>query len=340
MPGCEEGSSLAPWDGKALFLGSCRDALRSLLEHGIAEFGWRRLWVPAYYCQEVVASFLSTGLTVMAYPDGPNERLDIQRIDAKAGDVVLLVDFFGLRSRPSLAGFDRTAVQIIEDHTHDPWSRWAWTSEADWCVASIRKVLPLPDGGVLWSPVGYRVPPSVPVSSEHALASQERFLGMLLKRLYLAGHPVDKATFRRLALSGESRMVASRLSGITGWSMSLLSTFPIDLWREQRRANHQLLGRELASVPWLKVLQPDESSMCPFSLIILCDSQKRRNRVREGLIESAIYPATLWALDQPVIAGIGPNYSDFSKKMLSIHCDMRYSKDEMEYVAQVIRRIT
>jgi hypothetical protein len=70
------------------------------------------------------------------------------------------MNYFGLRTPPDLELPE--GVEVLEDHSHDPVSAWAEQSSADFCLASLRKTLPINDGGALWSPVGHRLPPAPP----------------------------------------------------------------------------------------------------------------------------------------------------------------------------------
>ena len=62
-----------PWDGASRLLGSGRDALRAVLAEGRDHRGLKRLWVPSFFCQEVVAALLTEGLPVLPYPAVPME---------------------------------------------------------------------------------------------------------------------------------------------------------------------------------------------------------------------------------------------------------------------------
>lgn len=334
----------APWGKTPVFFGSGQDASRSLLIHGQKERGWRRFWIPSYFCQQVVQSFISTGIEVITYPAGPEDLfLCINRDNLNQGDVVLIVNFFGLHCDQPQYSINREYVEIIEDHTHDPWSKWAYTSDADWCVVSLRKTLPIPDGGVLWSPSGHQLPATPLVDETRRTASLEKFAAMGLKTLYLEGYSIEKEVFRNLSIKGESRIAydpsIKEISGITIWSYNLLKSFPIEEWRKKRKDNHQLLLNSLVRIKWLTVLQPNiNSDVCPFSCIILFDLSERRDYVRNKLINSRVYPAILWPMDNPAVQGIPQEHIEFSRRMLSVHCDMRYSSEDMERVASLIIR--
>jgi len=200
------------------------------------------------------------------YPDGPQfaEPL-VATPDLQTGDVILRVNFFGLRVLPSAAAIRAQRVEIIDDHTHDPWSDSASHSDADWCIASLRKTLPIPDGGVLWSPTGNALPPLASLTFERRLASLEKLAAMLLKELYLNDQPIEKQVFRQLALSGEAHVASGEISAMSDWTRNLLATFPVHHWRAIRRRNFETVLSVLAALPWLDVLKPFQAQACPFS---------------------------------------------------------------------------
>lgn len=329
----------SPWSKNCLWGGSGRDVLKRLLTHGMQEQGWKRLWVPAYFCQDVNLAITACGIDVAVYPYGPEDRGNpLLKMDCLPGDVLLIVNFFGISKQIQYGIGRRKLAAVIEDHTHDPWSGWSWSSDADWCFASLRKVLPLSDGGVLWSPRQHRMPPSRPFTRQRRDASLERLAGMALKGLYLGGCSIDKEIYRRLLISGEESIASGDPSDISAWAKSLLSTFPIDRWRGERRKNHLLVRNRLSGLPWLSVLGTDDEGGCPFSAILRFDTAERRDFVYRKLIRNRIYPAILWPLEKPAVTGIPDRYISLSRRLLSIHCDMRYDESDMDYVASRIIR--
>lgn len=332
------GVAKAPWEEAPGLYGSGRDALRALLSHGMSECGWHRIHIPSYFCQKVAGDILSTGIEVTVYPDRPDTPLSHHdSIKGKPGDVVLLVNSFGLRSKAYARVADRGDFEIIEDHSHDPWSSWARESDADWCLASLRKTLPIPDGGVLWSPRGKMLPTLAQVTPEHQSASFEKLAAMKLKSLYLSGGSATKEDFRRLAVSGECHIAAGPVSGMSVWTENLLQSFPVESWRMRRRSNHKTLCDALQDIFWVQALAPDSyAADTPFSCVLVFDTSARRAFVQERLAESHVYAAILWPLDEPVVDGIPNDSIDLSRRMLSVHCDMRYDERDMFRVAAMI----
>ena len=323
----------APWE-KGAFFGSGRDALRALLLHGMQERGWRRLWIPSYFCQEVVKSMASTGIEMTLYHDSMAELfLLLSEADFEPGDALFVVNFFGMRDALAY-GTVPDDVDIVEDHTHDPWSDWAWNSQASFCVASLRKTLPIPEGGVLWSPKGELGPRPTPAHAVRQKAARDKFTAMVLKKLYLEGHAVDKDVYRQLARDGERNIASDDIAGMTDATRVLLGIFPTMRWRKTRRDNHAFFSAKLLSDDACRLLPTTSEACCPFSAILLFDGGVRRDGVRQKLIERRIYPVAYWPLDEPVFPeGTTEESIDLSHRALSIHCDMRYRQADMELVA-------
>ena len=337
----ESEHSINPWDNDGLLFGSGRDAYRSLLKHGKEMYGWKRLWVPSYFCQSVVSAFVSTGIDVKLYNCCPSDKESGFKIaETKHGDVILRVNFFGLYSSLTDFCIDRSSVDIIDDHSHDPWADCCWNSDTDWCVVSLRKTLPVPDGGVLWSPRRHAMPHNPSITDERRLASLEKLAAMALKAQYLKGTFVTKDVFRNIAISSEEHIASGDISGMPEWTSEIMQSFPIIEWRDQRRSNYETLVNELDNVPWLRLLRPDDSSKtCPFSGILIFDNESRRDYINKELVSRRVYLPVLWPLDNPAISGIPEEHMRISRTMLSVPCDMRYNRDEIKWVSNLVKEL-
>jgi hypothetical protein len=322
----ETGSLDAPWNGRpATLWGSGRDALRALLRFGRGELGFRRILVPSFVCREVVAA-LARDIEVARYDDAPDDPPPL-RVAARRGDVLLLVNTWGGRKAARI----ETDAVVVEDHTHDPLSEWAFASAADYAVASLRKTLPLPDGGVLWSPAGRALPAERSPTDRHARTAMERLLAMALKRDYLEGGAVDKAEFRALAAATEAAMGTGEVSGISATSRSRLPTLPSRRWRERRARNLETFRAAFGLLPGVRLLE------APFAATLQFESATARERVRRALIEASVYPAVLWPLEED--ACVPPAHIELSRRVLSLHCDYRYDAADMQRVASAVRAV-
>jgi hypothetical protein len=136
--------------------------LRALLAWGRDALALERVLVPSFFCPRVAAA-LARELPVAVYPDAPGEPLPA-KVEAGPRDALLVVNTYGMRPMSRVL----TRAVVLEDHSHDPLSPWAFDSEADYAVASLRKTLPLPYGGVLWSPRGRELPAERHWTAAHA----------------------------------------------------------------------------------------------------------------------------------------------------------------------------
>lgn len=322
----QTGDLQAPWIGKPSTLwGSGRDALRGFLAWGRETLALERVLVPSFFCPRVTAT-LARELPVAVYPDAPGEPPPAA-LEAGPRDVLLVVNTYGLRAKARVS----TRAVVLEDHSHDPLSDWAFQSEADYAVASLRKTLPLPDGGVLWSPGGRALPPERRWTAAHARTAAGRLAAMAWKRQYLQGLPLDKETFRSRALDAEAALGSGEISGITPLSRERLPGLPATAWRERRARNLAAFRSALGDVPGARLLE------APFAATLLFDAPEGREHVRSALVAARIYPAVVWPLDEAAPPGVPPAHRELSRRLLSIHCDFRYDEGDMERVADAVR---
>jgi len=316
---------------------SGRDAMRSLLAFGVSELGWQVLWVPTYFCQTVVRDIRTEGLEIRSYPDSPlddpGQPIIIE--DERAG-AILLLNPFGLRTRSRPVSSTCCRLWVVEDHTHDPWSPSVANSQADYVLASLRKTVPIPDGGFLWSPKGLRLPPLPEPTQQRSAASLLKLAGMALMRLYLEGSIDDKDKARSLLLAGEEGIARGQISGMPSHTRALLEAFPAHEWRNRKRQNFNRLSAHLGGNPSLAILRPTAEQAVPFSLVLQTLSHPAREELRNYLIGMRVYPAVLWSLDNPQVSGIRAEDLTLSRQMLSIHCDGRYDLSDMDAIARII----
>lgn len=328
---CSE--SVALWHKEARLYACGRDALRALLEHGQAALGWTRLWMPSYFCEDVVGAAGASGIRVERYADGPwlvTPSLPIRKMSA--GDAVLVVDYFAHRGslKTAVASLPPGVVSIA-DYTHDPFTPNQNGDGADYAFASLRKTLPIPDGGVLFS--SSRPLPECPVSSpDHEVVAQRRLEGMRLKARYLAGENVEKADFRKPFLESEPRFGKGSPAAMSRCGLDILGRLEVEGWRRTRANNRELLRAALQACSDLSVLEASESAEAPQALVLLCESAANRDELRSRLIEAQIYPAVLWPTpdEHPFAEDVS-----FANRMLVLHCDARYTSEDLMRVAQV-----
>ena len=296
----------------------------------IRQYGWRRLWMPDYFCYEVIDTIKEqTETEVLFYEDNPLKESDVEHLPYKKGDVLLRMNYFGLRD---LRSNKQIPVPVIEDHSHDPFGHWALYSDADWCVSSLRKTLPIPEGGMMWSPKGLSLQLEILTSEENEKIASIRWEAMEIKCIYLKGENVNKEEFRKRYTKTEEWFDHAEPLQIDKRSHEFITNqFDLNLWLGSKRRNWGILY-ELVNKQNCTVLKAEHESCSIFSLVILLNSKTQRDYVRKKLIENCVYPAILWSTPDTVSVAS----KDISNRMLSIHCDGRYSEEDMKQLAVIL----
>ncbi|MDH3744184.1 MAG: hypothetical protein OES47_03670 [Acidobacteriota bacterium] len=278
---------------------------------------------------------IEVGAEIIVYLDDPLEdRTRLPPVADEPGEALLVVNTFG-RRRPSAQSFDTAHCELIEDHTHDPLSDWARASQADWCLASLRKTLPVPVGGVTWSPKGHAVPDPPTAAAAELQVALSRLAGMVLKRIYLEGSPVQKSEFRTLLAATETGLAKLRPSAAPRWASALVDQIPVAAWREQRRENLAFLAESLARAKRLRLLSAADPSGAMFGAVVVFETPASAAGVEARLIEQRIYPARLWPLDGLALDLPKPSV-ELASKTLFLHCDGRYAVSDLERVARAL----
>jgi hypothetical protein len=301
--------------------GTGRQALSALLEHGRDVLGWRRVLLPSYSCPDVARAVRDI-LPARIYATPPGAR------DAppKPGhdEALLVTALFGIPPQ-GLAQLDRD--NVILDATHDPIAPWLADVDVPYVVASLRKTLPVPDGAVTWSPRGLSLPKEPPLVPRHVHAVEVGVRAMYLKSEYLDGANIEKDSYLRLFRSMEQEYAQPATARISAFSRELIRSFPVHEWRRQRLANIRHLSTAVRALLGLTVLPST------FGVVVRCRDHVQRERVRLTLLRARIYPAILWQLPD---LGTASADHDFSRRMLFLHADFRWGRQDMDHVANQI----
>lgn len=307
---------------------------RQCIEVLIQRNRWKRLWMPEYFCYNIIEYLQkNTGIDISFYTDYPGNDDDkvISNLTFREGDVLLRMNYFGLRSFRSTKDIP---VPVIEDHSHDLVGDWAMNSDAGWCIASLRKIIPIPEGGIVWSPKNNKLIFHLVQTAINNDLAQKRWRAMEEKGQYLRGIIDDKELFRSLYIETEETLDELDISLIDEKSRHYLESFDLGNWNITKKKNWEILSR-LDSNTGVQVVRQESENLTPFSLVLLFDDETNRERVRKKLIESSVYPAVLWYVPD----GAHDEVRSFSKRMLSIHCDARYSENDIEELYNTINTI-
>lgn len=315
--------------GHKLFATGC-GALTALLRQ-LAPRG--RLHLPSYFCMGV-AEALSETVPISWYrhlPDAEGPRLET--LKARKGDIVLSQNLFGRETGSTWNDWmdAHPDIVVIEDHSHDPFGPWARTSRAAYAVASLRKTLPLPDGGLLWSPRAAQspIPPLPgPYGNQSDPGSELKLAAMLLKSAWLEGADVPKAAFRALQQRGEHVLLGSAAPACA-LTTAILPLMDIERVRATATANVGAMEESLGMPT-----TPDQ--VAPFRLQLVCATEGERDDLLGHLAAHGVYAPVHWRQDRAGLWSGDQEAATLSSRMLTLPVDHRCTPADLRRLAGVL----
>ena len=297
-----------------------------------------RIHVPSFYCMSVVSK-LQTAFEICWYRDLPRESSpDFNTLKPLSGDLVIAVNLFGIKKQEPWQDWqqENPNIILIEDHTHDPFSPWAKNSRADYATSSLHKTLPIPDGGILWSPKNLPLPQ--PLGKESS-GSYKRLMGMVLKRAYLDGLAVNKEDYLRLCVDGQNELDDETNSVVSVFTNNVLPLLDANAYRQQREANiNKFLNLSLdRTTPyWKPLFESWNQDTVPFNCIIVCQSKPVRDTLQKYLINHNIFAPIHWQQPYQGVSSDDQKALALSEKILTIPTDQRYHEEDIIRVVEIL----
>ena len=319
-------NSFHPENNKLFYTG--RHAIKYVIETIKLDLEINTFWLPEYYCQHVAHWLKSNYNNIKTYkvdPADPDFIIDGNRF-IQPNDVVLVNNFWGI----SKCNFScNTKSIIIEDHSHGWLSTSCINSKADFCVASLRKSVPAPLGGMAWKPNGEALKKlDLEASDIFTNIWNTTALAMRKKHTFEKednGSDDLKNEFLALINDAENKMHHNYdLVELSKANKDTLTDYLKVNYLQLKTDNYQKLMLLLKDNKNFKVLNNMET---PFGLTVHFDEITFMNNFKNHLVSNNIYPSLLWP-NNPVEYGF----------FLNIHIDYRYNENNMTYISQIINQ--
>jgi hypothetical protein len=320
-----------PWPRPNVFFALARHVVPSILRINASI---RRLWIPEYFCPDVVQHWSAFVETVLYRDDPSRLEPDWKSLKPDKHDLVVAVNYFGARSKEPWAWWRSSrGCVLLEDHSHDPLSEWALTSTADYVFSSLRKSMPVTDGAICWSPMGLRLP--LPQGKLNTDAIDLKLAAMVEKADFLAGKaaPGSKAQYRELYARGDKCLEEGPESPISDRAWDCVCAGVPLRWRQMRERNVRTLlysAGEMQNVRPLFVQWPSKS--VPFAVVLTFANGKDRDSCRLYLEANYVFCPIHWLIVRPSLV------SDLAARVLTIPADQRYDDSDMERVAKILNQ--
>lgn len=327
---------------------------------------------PAYNCGHEIEPFLRRGIRPAFYRVGPGLRVepdDVERQIRGETRAVLLTHYFGFPQDTEAirAVCDRHGLLLIEDCAHALLSADRGRplgSHGDAAVFSLRKSLPLTDGGALLlraapagpSP-GLYDPPRLPV----ALKRIELWKKRLLQASTVPGWALSRAALVTLApvLSLRDALEARDVGGpipwydpdyeefdfpddVLSWRMSgsataALAGFDPAAIRAARRAHYTRLAEQIRSTPGVTLLPELPRETCPLFLPLWVE---RPQQVVARLQADGISAAPWWELFHPKVPwGEYPEATELKHKGIVLPIHQSLETRHIDRAARSLERV-
>ncbi len=340
-----------------------RQAIKAVLQN-TDEIKNRPCYLPSYLCDSIIQPFTEMNLKVNLYghedPLKPILNADI------ANSVILIIDYFGTESVSNTEIrelLDRDNIVIMDlSHSILDNNRFSIKHDCYYLIASLRKLFPIPDGGIVYHNTEKFVASDIfPKDYESKLEA------MVLRYLYLNGITVDnvpahddkkldsvfEAWYTKKPVGFEKRLEAVKRHYLA-----------LHYEYELKKYEHQVIPQSIPAISlyilhnisysniinsraenlkfmYDNIIQKDlflfnlDDIKSPFLLPLRFKSEEERDLFKNSLITADIYPPIVWDIEEYVPSEYVYE-RDLSKRMLTIPIDQRYKPEDLSKAVAII----
>lgn len=288
--------------GDGIKLNCGRNALAYLIEAKRID----KLWMPKFMCDSCDKVLSDRGVVVEYYSIG----LDFKPIVPEWDGWLYVVNYYGQLSNEYLASLgDRVIVDNAQAYFQDP------VPGMD-TLYTCRKFFGVADGAVLYTDK------TIEVEQQDESFRRMNFLLGRYERTASEFYPEYAANnnfFENEPIKRMSKLTENLLHGID-----------YERVRQRRTENFAFLHERLHGINRLNLTIPEGAFMYPLYL-------ENRAEIRKKLQAMKIYIPTLWPSVFALCGKMEPEY-DMAKNILPLPVDQRYWTEEMEYLADEVRK--
>jgi dTDP-4-amino-4,6-dideoxygalactose transaminase len=310
------------------FYANARSGIRDLIDSK----NITKVLLPEYICESVINCFDLKN--IITYKLDNDLKINIDDVISKITDdvtCIYIMHYFGsvtqedeLRKISVCA--KKKKIIIIEDTTHSIFSKPQ--TIGDYCICSLRKWFPIPDGAVLYAENSYSMPKQI----HDEMNISKALSAMTLKTLYLENHLENKDLYRILIEEYEHDINQSiEKYKISRYSYFLLQSFDIKVMMSKRLENYRYLQEHMHKNGINPIININ-NSMYPICFPIYV---QKRDELKRFLTENNIYCSVHW----PTVKHFDTKNNvavQMSKHELSLPIDQRYALGDIKYIINKI----
>lgn len=318
--------------GGAYCLRSGRDALKIIAR----EFSPCIVMLPALACDSMILPFKMYGHKVKYYRLNADYSINLQDVLHNMSDqktLFLYMDYFGCNS------IDDSELQhirnlysnvvFLEDRTHNLiWENHS-TFKPDYVIASLRKWLPIPDGGLLWGDV------TGTIGSDTSFSERRLYAQCLRNEFLRNGNEATKEKYRNI-FSHVADIIDKdeKPSSMSAYTYGLIQNFNWDVVRLIRKNNAKKLISILGKSKNIHLIQ-NKSGVSDLYVGFMVE---KRDEIQRKLSLEGIFCTIIWPLNdrQKKYCPVA-KYTE--EHMLAAPCDQRYTIEDMELIGREIIKV-
>ena len=316
-----------------------RAAIETLLSYLKAR-GKKQVWMPSFNCSSVYDAAVRSGMSIEFYPIKQDLSVDLDFLSKKTidGCIFYALQLFGKRWSSDLVAFlsdiKKKGAIIVEDITLSLLSeKNEFFAIGDYLIASIRKWLPIPDGGFVASKTCvnnlFEFHNEIPASNDY---TYYYFAAQIMKDAYLRDKSLDKSVFLNLAKIGMDALFSDyTIRRISRISEQIERATDMEEVARRRKSNYLNLYRLLIQNKQIVLPIAPSHDMVPLGMLILSNE---RDALFAHLINNGVYCNIHWRPNDCTSAFEGSRY--LSEHALTIPCDQRYGDGEMQFISEIV----
>lgn len=318
----------------AICMRSGRDALKAIAR----EYPPMTVLMPALSCSSMILPFVMNGHTIVYYRLTNEYRIDVnylKNLIPKEKSFFIYMDYFGIKviddsELENLKNKNPNLI-FIEDCTHNLIWKHLGNSISDYRIASLRKWINVPDGGLLWT----RIPLKIDDYTDNTSFFSMRLKAQCLKREFLfTGNQDIKKRYRKIFSSVTDIIDKdNKPSRMSEYSYNIIQKVNWNYIRYRRREN----ARKLISILKEAIeefIQPEVGK----SDLYVAFKTSDRDYKQQKLSSQGIFNTIIWPLseNQKKICSV----AKFTEQMMmAAPCDQRYTIKDMEYIGNEMVRV-
>ncbi|ABO34819.1 hypothetical protein MmarC5_0505 [Methanococcus maripaludis C5] len=320
----------------SIFVGDGRQAIKLLLEELIKK-NHSEFYLPAYLCHSIIQPFAELNIEFKFYSCDEKLKPDLRNIPENS--VVYLIDYFGSDSlsKKEILEISKKNIVILDiSHSILNKERLEILDKNVFMIASLRKIFPIPDGGILFYKKGI-------LNMEKRVFEKnnnyiEMLEAMVLKKYYMNKSNSETSLknyflelYRNYEFLKDGLITVKEIPPI---SMEILKNIDIKKMKTQRTVNLEYIYDNLNN-PNVNTIYEKKELKSPFFIPLNFENGEIKERIRKKLIENQIYPPIHWEIPKEVPKNFTFEHA-LSENILSVPIDHRYCQKDMEKILGIL----